>query len=52
MQGEKELRLGGIKPPKAKNWDEEKTYMQRPVGEQFAPPPAKGPQTKKGAAGR
>ena len=52
MQGEKELRLGGIKPPKAKNWDEEKTYMQRPVGEQFAPPPAKGPQIKKGAAGR
>eukprot|EP00891_Asterochloris_glomerata_P000951 jgi/Astpho2/951/gw1.00016.191.1_t len=37
LQGEKELRLGGIKPPKAKNWDEEKTYMQRPVGEQFAP---------------
>ncbi|KAL3132650.1 hypothetical protein ABBQ32_009172 [Trebouxia sp. C0010 RCD-2024] len=46
----KELVLGGIKPPKAKEWDEDKTYMQRPVGEQFRPPPPKGPQTKQGAA--
>ena len=49
MQSGKELVLGGIKPPKAKEWDEEKTYMQRPVGEQFRPPPPKGPQTKQGA---
>ena len=49
-QSGKELVLGGIKPPKAKEWDEEKTYMQRPVGEQFRPPPPKGPQTKQGAA--
>ncbi|DBA65842.1 TPA: hypothetical protein ACH3X2_002873 [Trebouxia sp. C0005] len=45
----KELVLGGIKPPKAKEWDQDKTYMQRPVGEQFRPPPPKGPQTKQGA---
>lgn len=50
VQSGKELVLGGIKPPKAKEWDEEKTYMQRPVGEQFRPPPPKGPQTKQGAA--
>lgn len=41
--------MGGLKPPKAKNWDEDKTYVQRPVGEQYAPPPAAVPQTKKGA---
>lgn len=50
LQSGKELVLGGIKPPKAKEWDEDKTYMQRPVGEQFRPPPPKGPQTKQGAA--
>lgn len=50
VQSGKELVLGGIKPPKAKEWDEDKTYMQRPVGEQFRPPPPKGPQTKQGAA--
>ena len=38
MQG-KNLSLGGIKPPKLKIEDEEKTYIQRPVGEQFRPPP-------------
>lgn len=50
LQSGKELVLGGIKPPKAKEWDADKTYMQRPVGEQFRPPPPKGPQTKQGAA--
>ncbi|KAK9845176.1 hypothetical protein WJX84_002401 [Apatococcus fuscideae] len=30
---------GGIKPPKLKTADEERTYIQRPVGEQFRPPP-------------
>jgi len=49
VQSGKELVLGGIKPPKAKEWDQDKTYMQRPVGEQFRPPPPKGPQTKQGA---
>ncbi len=31
--------IGGIKPPKLKTEDEEHTYIQRPVGEQFRPPP-------------
>lgn len=33
--------LGGYKPPKAKTNDEEKRYVQRPVGEQFRPPGSK-----------
>ena len=33
------MNLGGIRPPKLKFEDEEKTYIQRPVGEQFRPPP-------------
>ena len=28
----KTVALGGIKPPKQKTWDEEKTYVQRAVG--------------------
>jgi len=35
----KNLNLGGIRPPKLKMEDEDKTYIQRPVGEQFRPPP-------------
>ncbi|KAL6780195.1 hypothetical protein ACKKBF_B14085 [Auxenochlorella protothecoides x Auxenochlorella symbiontica] len=31
------VALGGLKPPKAKQEDEEKRYIQRPVGEQFRP---------------
>lgn len=38
IQG-KNLNLGGIRPPKLKMEDEDKTYIQRPVGEQFRPPP-------------
>jgi DnaJ family protein C protein 8 len=34
--------MGGLKPPKLKEEDAEKTYIQRPVGEQFRPPPPKG----------
>ena len=30
-----------LKPPKQKTHDEDKLYVQRPVGEQFRPPPAK-----------
>lgn len=29
---------GGIKPPKAKTVDNDKAYVQRPVGEQYRPP--------------
>lgn len=36
-----------IKPPKQKTWDEEKTYVQRPVGEQHRPPPPKPAGPKK-----
>ncbi|KAK9846337.1 hypothetical protein WJX81_001857 [Elliptochloris bilobata] len=38
--------MGGLKPPKQKEWDEEHTYIQRPAGEQHRPPPQKplGPQ--------
>jgi DnaJ homolog subfamily C member 8 len=36
-----------IKPPKAKTWDEERTYVQRPVGEQHRPPPPKPAGPKK-----
>jgi DnaJ homolog subfamily C member 8 len=34
---------GGLKPPKAKTNDEDKRYVQRPVGEQFRPPPPSAP---------
>lgn len=40
----RKLAMGGIKPPKQKTWDEEKTYVQRPVGEQFRPPPPVAPK--------
>lgn len=30
--------VGGLKPPKSKTADEDKTYVQRPVGEQHRPP--------------
>ena len=33
--------MGGIKPPKAKESDDERRYIQRPTGEQFRPPPMK-----------
>lgn len=36
--------VGGIKPPKLKESDEDKTYIQRPVGEQFRPPPIVAPK--------
>lgn len=35
---------GGLKPPKQKTFDQDKTYVQRPVGEQFRPPPAVAPK--------
>ncbi|KAL4527463.1 hypothetical protein Ndes2437A_g02625 [Nannochloris sp. 'desiccata'] len=35
---------GGLKPPKAKTNDEDKRYVQRPVGEQFRPPPPSAPR--------
>ena len=35
---------GGLKPPKAKTADEDKRYVQRPVGEQFRPPPPAAPR--------
>eukprot|EP00775_Hariotina_reticulata_P002209 gene2209-2524_t len=38
---------GHIKPPKAKTFDEDKTYVQRPVGEQHRPPPPKPAGPKK-----
>lgn len=31
------IALGGLKPPKAKEEDEDKRYIQRAVGEQFRP---------------
>ena len=31
----------GIKPPKLVQEDEDRTYIPRPVGEQFRPPPPK-----------
>ncbi|KAF8070952.1 spf31 [Scenedesmus sp. PABB004] len=43
-------KVGGhIKPPKAKTHDEERLYVQRPVGEQHRPPPPKpaGPKKQK-----
>lgn len=43
--GKKE-KMGGIKPPKIKTSDEEHTYIQRPVGEQFRPPPHVVPKGK------
>jgi DnaJ family protein C protein 8 len=36
-----------LKPPKQKTHDEDKTYVQRPVGEQFRPPPPKPAGPKK-----
>jgi DnaJ family protein C protein 8 len=36
-----------LKPPKQKTWDEEKTYVQRPAGEQHRPPPPKPAGPKK-----
>lgn len=36
-----------IKPPKAKQNDDDKLYVQRPVGEQFRPPPPKPAGPKK-----
>lgn len=40
--------MGGLKPPKMKESDDERRYIQRPVGEQFRPPPMKhaGPKAK------
>lgn len=38
---------GHIKPPKQKTHDEERTYVQRPVGEQHRPPPPKPAGPKK-----
>jgi DnaJ family protein C protein 8 len=38
---------GHIKPPKQKTRDEERTYVQRPVGEQHRPPPPKPAGPKK-----
>ena len=34
---------GGLKPPKATGFDEERTFVRRPVGEAHRPPPAKPP---------
>ncbi|PRW44555.1 J domain-containing spf31 [Chlorella sorokiniana] len=44
----KKQKTGGLKPPKMKESDTEKRYVQRPVGEQFRPPPPKhaGPKPK------
>lgn len=36
-----------IKPPKQKTFDDDKTYVQRPVGEQHRPPPPKPAGPKK-----
>lgn len=33
--------LGGLKPPKSKTSDDDKRYVQRPVGEQHRPAPVK-----------
>ncbi|GIL85979.1 hypothetical protein Vretifemale_14255 [Volvox reticuliferus] len=38
---------GMVKPPKLKTNDEEKLYVQRPVGEQHRPPPPKSAGPKK-----
>lgn len=37
----------GVKPPKLKTNDEDKLYVQRPVGEQHRPPPPKSAGPKK-----
>eukprot|EP00798_Chlamydomonas_sp_ICE-L_P005648 gene5648-8973_t len=39
-----------LKAPKLKTNDEDKTYIQRPVGEQFRPPPPKSAGAKGGLA--
>lgn len=39
--GEKNVAGGGIKPPKLVQEDEDRTYIPRPVGEQYRPPPPK-----------
>ncbi|KAK9798524.1 hypothetical protein WJX73_007542 [Symbiochloris irregularis] len=39
--GEKMVAGSGIKPPKLVQEDEDRTYIPRPVGEQFRPPPPK-----------
>jgi len=36
-----------LKPPKQKTQDDDKLYVQRPVGEQFRPVPAKPPTAGK-----
>ncbi|GAB4816579.1 hypothetical protein N2152v2_003625 [Parachlorella kessleri] len=36
------LALGGYKPPRNLQTDDDKRYIKRPVGEQFRPPPPKG----------
>jgi DnaJ family protein C protein 8 len=46
-KGSKKKTAGHIKPPKAKTFDEDKTYVQRPVGEQHRPPPPKPAGPKK-----
>ena len=38
-KGGKTKSVGELKPPKLKTNDEEKLYVQRPLGEQFRPPP-------------
>jgi DnaJ family protein C protein 8 len=48
LQGQsKASTVGGLKPPKQKTHDEDKLYVQRPVGEQFRPPPPKPAGPKK-----
>ncbi|KAK9810532.1 hypothetical protein WJX72_012264 [[Myrmecia] bisecta] len=47
-KSKKGIATGGIKPPKLKEEDAEKTYIQRPVGEQHRPPQPKGPPPRGG----
>lgn len=46
-KGSKKKSAGHIKPPKQKTFDEDKTYVQRPIGEQHRPPPPKPAGPKK-----
>lgn len=44
---DKGKKVGGLKPPKAKTFDEDKAYMQRATTEQFRPPPMAVPKPQR-----
>eukprot|EP00195_Chlamydomonas_chlamydogama_P010477 CAMPEP_0202899082 /NCGR_PEP_ID=MMETSP1392-20130828/7414_1 /ASSEMBLY_ACC=CAM_ASM_000868 /TAXON_ID=225041 /ORGANISM="Chlamydomonas chlamydogama, Strain SAG 11-48b" /LENGTH=328 /DNA_ID=CAMNT_0049585175 /DNA_START=45 /DNA_END=1032 /DNA_ORIENTATION=+ len=48
--GKPKKALGELKPPKLKTNDEDKLYVQRPVGEQWRPPVDDKPKPKPGSS--